>query len=447
MGRRRIIVMNKEYDYWVGMAEVDITPPVGIKLAGFAALTDPSTGVELPLKATTLYWEDRYGGRILLLSAEWLGFYDRADYVRSKIAQATGIPETSIILSGTHTHAGPCIREMDEWRKGACDRDYFERVVSRMTEASIHALTEREPMHVYFTKEAFPLAISRRRLNAEGLAEWGPNRNAWVDETLSVLQFRRVSDHSLKGLFFSYACHPTSRQTLKIGGDYVGFTYRRLKERYPGVVSGFLQGFAGDVKPAFLSPDGQRFRQVDSDEIDRLALRMCDAITAQLETGMGRQLEGPLRSRFERVALPLLRPSPALHRRFLESDQEVTRQWAEHFPADGEAPEPDPVPFEVQCVAVGRSLALVFLAGEVSVGYSRKIRAMCAGLFADVLPVAYSNAMVGYVPLAEQIPEGGYEVWYAHQYHRRPGFFDERTEKIIVKNIHQQLTCLAQGEE
>ena len=38
------------YPYLVGVADVDVTPAVGSKLAGFAARTEDSTGVYLPLR-------------------------------------------------------------------------------------------------------------------------------------------------------------------------------------------------------------------------------------------------------------------------------------------------------------------------------------------------------------------------------------------------------------
>jgi len=38
--------------YRVGLATTDITPPVGIKLSGFAARTEPSTGIYRPLEAS-----------------------------------------------------------------------------------------------------------------------------------------------------------------------------------------------------------------------------------------------------------------------------------------------------------------------------------------------------------------------------------------------------------
>ena len=63
--------------YQVGVSTVDITPPVGIYLAGFAARQEPSTAVYHPLKATAVAIDDGLTP-LLIVGAEILGFL-RAD--------------------------------------------------------------------------------------------------------------------------------------------------------------------------------------------------------------------------------------------------------------------------------------------------------------------------------------------------------------------------------
>src|SRR5690554_6156565 len=109
----------------VGSATLDITPPVGIKLAGFAALKDPSTSVELPLRAVACSIADPSGTETLWVTAELIGFYDKAPEFRSRISEATGVAPDNIVLNVTHTHAGPCFREMDAVKKGPLDMDYY----------------------------------------------------------------------------------------------------------------------------------------------------------------------------------------------------------------------------------------------------------------------------------------------------------------------------------
>ena len=55
--------------YRIGVGGDDITPPVGIHMAGFAARTEPSTAVYHPLKANAIAIDDGTMIRIASSSA------------------------------------------------------------------------------------------------------------------------------------------------------------------------------------------------------------------------------------------------------------------------------------------------------------------------------------------------------------------------------------------
>ena len=98
--------------YLVGVAEVDVTPAIGTKLAGFAARTGDATGVYLPLRSIVTAITDRATDQtVIIVVVEWLGFYDNTDHARALINAATGVPTDDILLSGTHTHCGPPMRK------------------------------------------------------------------------------------------------------------------------------------------------------------------------------------------------------------------------------------------------------------------------------------------------------------------------------------------------
>src|SRR5690606_29821229 len=76
-----------EFPYLAGVADIDVTPRVGSKLAGFAARTADSTGVYLPLRCIATALTDRETERtLLLISIEWLGFYDNTVQVRTMVS-------------------------------------------------------------------------------------------------------------------------------------------------------------------------------------------------------------------------------------------------------------------------------------------------------------------------------------------------------------------------
>ena len=104
----------------VGMCRVDITPPVGIKLSGFAARTESSAGVYHPPAAVAVAIDDGVTP-LLLVGADLLGFYDQAERVRASVVEASGLPAAQVILNGSHTHCGPCLRQCDARRFGPGD--------------------------------------------------------------------------------------------------------------------------------------------------------------------------------------------------------------------------------------------------------------------------------------------------------------------------------------
>ena len=99
--------------YRVGFATTDITPPVGIRLAGFAA-HQASTGVTRcalrPSPSTTAHAVRAAVRRLALRRAAC-----------ARYREATGLPEERFILAA-HTRCSPIIREFDKEIHGRSPR-------------------------------------------------------------------------------------------------------------------------------------------------------------------------------------------------------------------------------------------------------------------------------------------------------------------------------------
>jgi neutral ceramidase len=90
----------------IGAAEIDITPPVGYRMAGYFN-ERISTGVHDPLHAKAIVIEQ--GRRQLaLVSCDLVGVQLRdTASARAQASQRTGIPVTNIVICATHSHTGP----------------------------------------------------------------------------------------------------------------------------------------------------------------------------------------------------------------------------------------------------------------------------------------------------------------------------------------------------
>ena len=248
------------FPYLLGVATCDVTPPVGAMLAGFASRRTPSTGIHLPLRGSASALTDRATGvTLLLVSVEWLGFYNRAAEVRALLTAATGLPAHHILLCGTHTHCGPAImrRTADDcWED--TDETFLAAAMARLAQTAQAALAEREPVTLRSTTGWCGFAYSRRRPDGRGGVKWAPTLDAPHDHTVPILLAENTGGKA-KQLFFGYACHPTSSGAiLEIGGDYPGFAREEL-EKTLGCSATFLLGCAGDQKPWRPLPDAETF--------------------------------------------------------------------------------------------------------------------------------------------------------------------------------------------
>ncbi len=417
--------------YLVGVAGEDITPPVGIYLAGFAARTEPSTAVYHPLKANATAIDDG-SDPLIIASAEILGFYEHTEEVRSRISALTGIAPANVVLSGSHTHCGPCIREMDRHRHGDLDEDYIERLLDSVTRCAETAWKTRSTARLRFGLGHCDIAVSRRKPDGKGGVEWKPDAGAPHDHEVPVLVVESP-EGELRSVIFSYACHPTSRSGTLIGGDYVCFACDHVESSYPGTTSFFLQGCAGDQKTRPVDPASETFVPRSVDEIRDIGVDLGKSVVRTLASGGLDQVTGPISVSQTILNLDTEPIDMGLVKAGLNDNQAFVQAWARHLldSVENDAPVATNIPFEIQTVRFGNSLAVVTLAGEMTVEHGLRLKREVGPHFGNVLVLAYTNDIVGYVPVRRQIPEGGYEVWSSQQYWKRTGPYVADTEDRI----------------
>ena len=176
--------------YEMGIRRLDVTPPVGTFLAGYAARTEPSTGVYHPLTATVVALNDGKTS-LLIVSIEWLGFYDRAEAVRRVIHEATGVAADHVLLLGTHTHCGPAMRAMDARRHGdgTLSEDYLTDVIERLGDAAAEAMSDRTSVTLSTGSDWCGFAASRRKPDGDGGVLWEPSLDAPHDHEVPVVAY------------------------------------------------------------------------------------------------------------------------------------------------------------------------------------------------------------------------------------------------------------------
>ncbi|MEZ5278118.1 MAG: hypothetical protein R3F07_17175 [Opitutaceae bacterium] len=419
-----------------------MTPPIGSHLAGYAARLERSTGVYHPLSCTvTAITDQRCATTLILVSIEWLGFYDRTERVRRLICEATGVPTGNILLCGTHTHCGPPMRKgTDEFRHGGVDDPFLERTFARIADAARDAVASPIPVRLRSTTGWCGLAHSRRRPDGKGGVTWQPTLDAPHDHSVPILLFEDESGQ-LRHLLFGYACHPTAGgPILKIGGDYAGFALEEV-QRSLGCTASFLLGCAGDQKPFLPDTDMAGFPPYPIEAIAAMGRRLAASVDNAVRHHPGIPVDGPLQIRSGRLELVNEVQPRDVYEAAYRSTEEHLRRWGDHHLAildAGRSPDTG-LEFEIQTVLFGADLALVALSGEMSAEYGLELNRRFGARFGRVWPVGYANAMVGYVPSARQYSECGYEVIDNMQYLLRPAPLARDSEGRIVEAIDKLL--------
>ena len=103
----------------IGFGEVDITPPVGLKMCG-SLQPRIDVGVDNPLMAKTLL-ASAGGKTVAIVGVDLIGIpKDLADAAIDESVRRTGIDREKIMISCSHTHSGPYThgRPILVWRDG-----------------------------------------------------------------------------------------------------------------------------------------------------------------------------------------------------------------------------------------------------------------------------------------------------------------------------------------
>lgn len=429
--------------YLVGVAQIDVTPRVGSKLAGFSARTEDSTGVYLPLRAIVTAITERATDRtVIIVSLEWLSFFETTGKVRALVHAATGVPPDHIMLCATHTHYGPPVRN---GIKADCpaevDVPFIEGAVVRMVDAARAAMAGRQPVRLGSSVGWCGLAHSRRRPDGKGGVEWKPTLDAPHDHTVPMLRFEDETGR-LRHVLFGYAAHPTSGgpHLRQIGGDYVGFAVKALEEQL-GCTAAFLLGCAGDQKP--LKPDWTQegFAPYPVPEIEGLGRQLAGAVVHELKHGRWLEVTGPLHAQVREIELHTTVLAREEYAAWIGSDNSYFDQWGRDHVAmldQGRRPE-TAVAFELHSVQFGHALVLVGMAGEMTAEYGLRLVKELGRDFGQVWPVGYISRLVGYLPTERQRPEGGYEVIGHIRYVGKPGPYESGTEDRIVAAVRDML--------
>ena len=444
----------KNHTYQAGISRQDVTPPVGIRLIGYAVREGVSHAVDEPLTLTALAIRGQnttvifVGIDIALMDIEF------ADKFRQACAKAVDIEASNIVVNFSHTHCAPAVGtflNFDTEEQMALQGDFTKLLFAGGVKACQEAIGSLQPARMGVGWGECHGNINRRLKGPDGKVLLGEDPNGVCDHSVGVI---RVDDLDGKpiAVAFRYSCHTVTvgPKTNVISPDFIG-PARSLIENNLKCPSIFLQGCAGNSNPASgigqlpdSDPDFTNEKIRSGQMLGGEVVKTAQNIRTHIERAEPKLVqsiavywlyenklippgpEGSVRIDETRMNLPL-KDFPPLHEvqqeraewaaKLDEARNKNESEWivnpllrfdnqAQRRLEAAEKGNPHMVSFPIQVIALGE-LKIVSIPFEPMMETGLSLRKSLGG--GDVFVLGYTNGSVAYLPTPKISAEGGME--------------------------------------
>src|SRR5574340_68768 len=170
----------------VGIAKLDVTPPVGSRMAGFAGRVFPSLAVHDPLWARAVIFDDGKQ-RVGLVQMDLIGVSETtAAKVREGAAKSANVVPSGLMLSGTHTHSGPTF--WDDGTFTEAEKSYWAGLPDRLIGLVNEAAASLTPAKLGAASGWSAIGINRREVVPGNLVVLGRNHFGKFDTELGLVR-------------------------------------------------------------------------------------------------------------------------------------------------------------------------------------------------------------------------------------------------------------------
>lgn len=415
--------------YKIGFGRVDITPTESVPLSGMGITTKRmSRVIRDGLFATCIAITDEADTTVLMYTIDLQSSSGAVLSLRPKIAELTGVPETHIFLSATHTHAGP---HVDNEEKESCAR-YREILRERLPRAAVEAMADRVEATLYMGQiEAERMNFVKHYCNVDKQGNklfFGDNfGKAVYDETTRHATDADPTMHLLKAVrpgkkdivLCNFRAHPHSTSGVTqyvLSADFIS-DFREFVEK-EGLLCGYYQGAAGNINNK-------------SRLVDEMYASECRAYGRKLSEFALKGLEnmtevacGPIRTVQKTLTLEINKPT-AEEMVYVERVRKVWQETVNFQLAIAQGAEigirspyqanamrgryydDDTEDSELNAVAFGDAFAMITAPNELFDTISVYVEDHAP--FPKVLTLGYCNGSTGYIPSAYGFEYSCYE--------------------------------------
>jgi neutral ceramidase len=392
--------------------QIDITPPIGTPLEGYAARIQPSIGIHDPLFAGLILL--KLGDeQVLLISLDQIAISAPVtEKIQAAVAETLQLKPEQILVACTHTHSGPSgYITRFPMLSDSTDPFLVDLLTRKLAGAANQLSSQLEPVILELGQDqVFGLGHNRNDINEET-----------QDHELLVLVMKSIEGQP-QAVWVNYGCHPTilGYDNRLISTDFPGAARRAMMCQYPDLVWLFMNGASGDISTRFTR------RGQDFSEVERSGLLLAGSVLKAIQTAKSLavdKLEGkmaniqlPLRefgsveaARAEATSLELEwkamlasgEPAGELRKAMTRAEGAQAQVMMAELYAGKQY-----LDSTIQAIRIG-GLTLVGLPGEIFTETVLALKAM--GTNRTVAVVGYANDYCGYFPDRKAVKANTYE--------------------------------------
>lgn len=408
-----------------GAATVEITPPLGIPMAGYYHPRG-ATGVHDSLYARTIVLESN-GTKVALVSLDLITtkrpFVEKA---RRLIEEETGIPAENVMISATHTHTAPVLIDEDETSSSQQDEGspaskYLRQLPAKIAESVSKANKRLSPVEVLSgTGSEESITFNRRFHMRDGTVGWNPGKlnkeiikpAGPIDSGLPFILIRDRESRVPQSAYINYSVHLDNVGGTALSADLPYTVTESLKAALgKDLVTVYTSGACGDLNHVDVSwPEPQKGH---GNAARMGTILAAEALRAQRHLT---PVSGFLQVSHTMVSLAI----PTFTKTAVEQARETVRTGNDsnrfsfmrlvqaHKVLDVAKREGKPLEVEVQVITLGSTLAWIGLPGEVFTELGLQLKADSP--FAQTIVAELANGSIGYLPSRRSFRQGNYEV-------------------------------------
>ncbi len=422
-----------------GFARVDMTPPLGILVAGYyeARYAD---GVLDPLYLNALAVGNG-DETILVITADVLMIrMDTCDMLREMISERTGVPADHILINALHQHTSVLIggktkeAEKDQTYLDVLYRkfcDVAQMAMNDLADATCGTAIQHATEDISFVRRYF-LKDGRLKTNPSPTS-YPPDKiegpAARSDNDVRLVLFKREEKKDIA--LVNFATHPDVIGGTKYSADWPGYVRKFVEAEHKGAHCIFINGFQGDTNHHNFMCEGvlEMHGYQHCIKMGRIVADTVNLMWDKTEARENYKLSCEVRCVFNKTSTrgeEHYEECKRLNDRYRSGDYSVrkTESGIELTEACRIATIPEqPVYRKIPITVMGMGeIAFFGLGGEPFTEYGFIAREAFPEKF--ILTATCTNGGEGYLPSRQAFSQGGYEVISSH--------FTDTLEKTVM---------------